>query len=171
MIHNSFKTFDVSKLNYFSTKKGYKRLAPGKEVGLLHIGIIIVCKDYVVKDGQVVELKVEANFNPKNPAKGYIHWVAEPAPGRRPDVVEIRNYNVLFNSPEPGNLENWLEDLNPNSLEVVEGCFADPSIKNVPVGSRFQFERVGYFILDPDTTPQKQVWNRIVSLKETKWEN
>jgi glutaminyl-tRNA synthetase len=76
----------------------------------------------------------------------------------------------LFQSEEPGALEDWLADLNPNSLQVVQGAFVDPSLRDAPIGHRVQFERVGYFILDKDTTKEKQVWNRIVTLKEAKWE-
>jgi glutaminyl-tRNA synthetase len=84
--------------------------------------------------------------------------------------VEVRLYDKLFKSKEPGNLENWLGDLNPDSLKVIHRVYVDESIKDAPVGTSVQFERVGYFVVDSDSTPEKNVWNRIVSLKEAKWE-
>lgn len=118
----------------------------------------------------MVEVLVEADFNPSSTAPGYIHWVSEPSPGVEPLKVELRLYDVLFKSADPSGVENWMDDLNPDSLKVFTGCYADPILKTAPVGSRFQFERVGYFCIDPDTTLDNIVCNRIVLLKEAKWE-
>mmetsp|Transcript_3801 Transcript_3801/g.5308 ORF Transcript_3801/g.5308 Transcript_3801/m.5308 type:complete len:764 (+) Transcript_3801:110-2401(+) len=151
--------------------KGYKRLAPGKEVGLMHAGWSIKCTD-IVKDasGNIIELKAEINWNPdKKQVGGFIHWVSEPAPGKDPVKIELRMYDVLFKSAEPGKLEDWLGDLNPDSLRVIYG-FADPSINNYKVEDHLQFERVGYFFKDQDSTTENAVWNRTVALKQAKWE-
>jgi len=151
--------------------KGYKRLAPNKEVGLAHVGCAIKCNEVVQdKDGKIVELKATVDWTPKTKPKGFIHWVAEPTPGQEPYSVEVRLYDKLFKSEEPGKLENWLEDLNPNSLQVISKVYVDPSLKAAAAGSRYQFERNGYFYVDPDTTANKAVWNRIVGLKEANWE-
>jgi len=71
-------------------------------------------------------------------------------------------------SEQPGSLDNWESDLNPNSLVVVSNCLLDPSVKGCKVGTQFQFERVGYFAVDTDSSADHMVWNRVVSLKESK---
>lgn len=152
-------------------KKGYKRLAPNKEVGLLHTGGTIKCTQAITdKEGNVLELLATWDPKPANKPAGHIHWVAEPKPGKEPEIVEVRLYDVLFKSEDPGSLENWLEDLNPNSLQVFSHCYVEP-LGEKHVGDRVQFERLGYFCVDPDSTKSRKVWNRIVSLKEAKWED
>lgn len=150
--------------------KGYKRLAPGQEVGLLHAGYTIKCTD-VIKDaaGNVSELKVTVNTSPTSKPRGFINWVAEPSPGQEPHKVDVRLYDVLFKSEQPNTSENWLDDLNPNSL-VITTCYVEPALANSKVGDSYQFERIGFFCVDVDSTSEKNVWNRIVTLKEAKWE-
>jgi len=150
--------------------KGYKRLAPNKEVGLLHAGFTIKCVD-VIKDasGNVVELKATINTAPTEKPKGFINWVAQPAPGQDPKKVEVRLYDKLFKSEQPAALDDWLADLNPDSLKVTS-CFIESALQDAKVGESFQFERVGFFCVDADSTPTHQVWNRIVTLRESKWE-
>ena len=76
-------------------------------------------------------------------------------------------YDRLFKAPDPGSNENFLEDLNPDSLEVVDAML-EPSLGDVPAASAFQFERLGYFSTDPiDHTPDKPVFNRVVTLRDT----
>lgn len=154
-------------------QKGYKRLAPNKEVGLNHIGCAIKCNE-VIKDsnGHPIELKVTVDWTPaKKQVQGYIHWVSEPKSGQEPLRIEVRLYDRLFKSADPGAFkDDWLNDLNPDSLKIVKNCPADPSIKNAKVGEARQFERVGYFCVDLDTTEDHMVWNRVVHLKEAKWE-
>jgi glutaminyl-tRNA synthetase len=149
--------------------KGYKRLAPKKSVGLMHASAVITCTDYV-KDanGNVTELKATIDLSLKSKPAGFIHWVAEPAPGKEPLAVEVRLYDFLFKSDEPAAIDDWVADLNPNSLVVVPKAYVDPSVKTAKTGTQFQFERTGYFAVDPDTTSEKMVWNRVVSLKESK---
>jgi glutaminyl-tRNA synthetase len=145
----------------------YFGLAPNKEVGLRH-AFNIICKEVIKNDkGEIVEIRADVDKEKKNKPKGHIHWVAEPASGKNPHTIEVRLFNKLFKSKEPGDLENWLEDLNPNSLEVLESALVDPSVLNAPVGTHYQFERVGFFVVDQDTTAEKQVWNRTVPLKDT----
>jgi len=146
------------------------RLKPGGEVRLRY-AYIIRC-DAVIKDdnGEVVEL--QCTYDPdtrsgsaaaQRKVKGTIHWVsiehAVPA--------EIRLYDRLFTTPDPGSAENFLDDLNPNSLEIVNVAL-EPSLGDVPVGSSYQFERLGYFSTDPvDHQPDKPVFNRVVTLRDT----
>jgi glutaminyl-tRNA synthetase len=151
--------------------KGYKRLAPNKEVGLQHVGFVLKCTEVIQdKEGNVVELKAVVDTAPKKKAQGYIHWVAEPQSGKKPDEVELRIYDKLFKSEQPAKIKEWVNDLNPNSLTVLSSCLADPVLRNAKVGDSFQFERIGFFCKDPDSTPSKSIWNRIVSLKEANWE-
>jgi glutaminyl-tRNA synthetase len=82
--------------------------------------------------------------------------------------VEVRLYSYLFNSKDPASLEDWLADLNPESLVVKSNSLADQSMKNIAEESRLQFERLGYFIIDTESTPEKTIFNRIVELKESK---
>lgn len=146
----------------------YFGLAPNKEVGLRYSYNIKCTAVIKNNEGEIVELHAEVDKTKANKPKGHIHWVAEPAPGKAPMNVEVRLFSNLFKSADPGSIvENWLDDLNPNSLEVIPGALADASLAVAKLGDHFQFERVGFFYVDPDTTPEKQVWNRTVTLKDT----
>jgi glutaminyl-tRNA synthetase len=151
---------------------GWHRLTPGREVRLRY-GYVIRC-DEVVKDaaGQVVELR--CSYDPdtrggNTPAgravKGTIHWVS--APHAVP--CEVRLYDRLFTVPDPdAGDENFKKYLNPDSLVVVKGALVEPSIRSDPPGSRYQFERVGYFCSDiVDSRPDALVFNRTVTLRDT----
>jgi len=81
--------------------------------------------------------------------------------------AEVRLYDRLFNSENPGESEDYHADLNPRSLEVLTNCWIEPSVAAAPAGTRYQFERLGYFSVDPDSTPGRLVFNRTVSLKDT----
>jgi glutaminyl-tRNA synthetase len=153
--------------------KGYFRLYPGNEVRLRY-GYIVRCTG-CVKDaaGNVVE--VHCTYDPQTrggntpdgrKVKGTIHWVSVP----HAIDAEVRLYETLFVKPDPDDVEpgkDWTSNLNPNSLEVLEGCKLEPSLKTAQPGDRFQFERLGYFCADPDSTPEKPVWNRTVGLRDT----
>jgi len=154
--------------------KDYHRLAPGREVRLRY-AFLIKCEK-VVKDektGEVVEL--HCTFDPDTrsggPAanrkvKGTIHWVS----AEHAVPAEVRLYDHLFAKPDPGDVaegENYLSNLNPNSLVVLTGCRVEPSLASAAAGSRFQFERQGYFCVDKDSAPGKLVFNRTVSLRDT----
>src|SRR5262249_51889869 len=112
-----------------------------------------------------VELDTKAGKNPTDARKvhGVIHWVdaATSVP------AEIRVYDRLFKSPRPEDGGgDFLEHLDPNSLEVIHGARLEPSLATAAVGSRWQLERVGYFIVDEDSTPKLFVLNRIVTLRD-----
>ncbi len=153
----------------------YFRLAPGKEVRLKY-AYNILCTE-VIKDsatGKVVELRATVDLDNKNKkTKGNIHWVAQPEPGKEPATIEVRLYDKLFKSKLPeGTKEqpkNFLDDINPDSLVVLPSAVASPSVLlHTNAFDRLQFEREGYFVVDPDTTADKVVWNRITTLKEDK---
>lgn len=150
--------------------KKFFRLKPGGEVRL-RFAYIIRC-DAVIKDdsGEVVELR--CSYDPdtrsgsaaaQRKVKGTIHWVSV----EHAVPAEVRLYDRLFTSPDPGNAENLLDDLNPKSLEVVNAAL-EPSLGQVATGSTYQFERLGYFSTDPvDHQPDKPVFNRVVTLRDT----
>jgi glutaminyl-tRNA synthetase len=147
----------------------YFRLAPGAEVRL-RWAYLIKCT-HVVKNerGEIVE--VHCTYDPatlnRNPTdrkvKGTIHWVS----AQYAVPAQVRLYDTLFLTPKPDEDENWKASINPNSLQVLKECYVEPSLANAEVGSRYQFERTGYFCVDPDTQPGHLVFNRTVSLRDT----
>jgi glutaminyl-tRNA synthetase len=154
--------------------KKYFRLAPGREVRLRY-GYFIKCVDVVKNNdtGEVVELhctydpETRGGYAPDGrKVQGTLHWVsAESAIG-----VEIRLYDRLFNKADLNDLEEglgFLDYINPDSLKVIEHCVVEGSIASAIPGARYQFEREGYFIVDPDSVPEKLVFNRIVPLRDT----
>jgi glutaminyl-tRNA synthetase len=172
----------------------YHRLSPGTEVRLRY-AYIVKCVG-VVKDaatGEVTELR--CTYDPETLSgkgtqsgrrvKGTIHWVAAPGEDRAvtdppegghhgaangPARGEVRLYDRLFKGENPEDApegQDFLSNLNPDSLEVLRGCWLEPSLANLPAGTRVQFERLGYFVVDPDSTPGAPVFNRIVSLRDT----
>ncbi|KAK5609812.1 putative glutamine--tRNA ligase [Crenichthys baileyi] len=147
-------------------EKGYKRLTPEQPVGLRHAGYVISVQK-VIKDsqGKVVELEVTCcSSETAEKPKAFIHWVSQPL------VCEVRLYERLFlhkHPEDPSEVPNgFLSDINPNSLQVISSALVDISVKAAKVLDRWQFERVGYFSLDPDSTTDKLVFNRTVTLKE-----
>ncbi len=152
--------------------KGYYRLRPNGEVRLRY-GYLIKCEE-VIKDaeGKVVELR--CTYDPMSAGggssdgrkvKGVIHWVSAA------DAVEaeVRLYDNLFAKENPDDVEEgktFTDYLNPNSL-VIKTAYCERSLGEVKEGDRFQFERVGYFCVDKDSTPEKVVFNRTVGLKDT----
>ena len=150
--------------------KGYFRLSPGKEVRLRY-GYFIKCEDYVTdENGEVVELK--CTYDPETrggnapdgrKVKGTIHWVS----AKHCVEAEVRLYDRLFTVEQPGmGDEDFLTQMNPDS-EIVSTCLIEPALANAKAGDRVQFERVGYFCCDPDSTAEKLVFNRTVSLKDS----
>jgi glutaminyl-tRNA synthetase len=98
--------------------------------------------------------------------KGTIHWVS----AEHAIDAEVRLYDNLFTKEDPNEVaegQDFTANLNPNSLEVVSAAKLEPSLRDAKPGSRYQFERLGYFSVDPDTTPQKPVFNRTVALRDT----
>lgn len=118
-----------------------------------------------------MEVQAEVDLADKTTkCKGNLHWVAQPAPGVEPTRVELRLYDRLFDSEEPGAMENWLEDINSSSLQSVAGALADSGVAGAKDMDKFQFERVGYFSCDVDSKAGVLVFNRTVKLKETEKE-
>ncbi len=153
-----------------SPEKGYNRLAPGRTVRLRY-GYCITC-DEVIKDaaGDVVELRAShlpETLGGKAPAdgrkvNGVIHWLS----ARHAVKAELRLYDRLFRVTKPDEGGDVMANLNPDSLAVVHG-FVEPSLAGATPGSRYQFERVGYFAVDSeDSKPGQLVFNRIVGLRE-----
>jgi glutaminyl-tRNA synthetase len=153
--------------------KKYFRLAPGAEVRLRY-AYCVRCVE-VIKDTQGQVIEVRCTHDPQtlhqNPpdgrrVKGIIHWVS----AAHAIPAEIRLYDHLFVKPDPDDVppgQTYLANLNPNSLQVLDSCKLEPSLAGVQVGERFQFERQGYFCVDPDSKPGHLVFNRIVALKDT----
>ncbi len=153
--------------------KQFYRLAPGREVRLRYAYFIKCVK--VVKDtqGQIVEL--HCTYDPATrggdapdgrKVKSTIHWVS----AAHALEAEARLYDYLFTKPNPDDVEegqDFLDTVSPNSLEVLTGCKLEPSLADAKPGAKFQFERQGYFCVDPDSTEGKLVFNRTVSLKDT----
>lgn len=148
----------------------YFRLSPGKEVRL-RWGYLVTCVDVVKNDdGQVVE--VHCTYDPETrggnapdgrKVKGTIHWVS----ARHAVRARVRLYDRLFQLENPDGPE-WKENLNPDSLETLTDCWVEPALGDAAAGSRWQFERIGYFVADEvDTAPGRPVFNRAVSLRDT----
>jgi len=153
--------------------KEFFRLAPGREVRLRY-AYFITCRDVVKNEkGELLELR--CTYDPKTrggdapdgrKVKTTLHWVSAPHAAD----AEVRLYDHLFVKPDPDQVEDgkdWKSNLSPNSLEILTGCKVEPSLAGAPPGSRFQFERLGYFCVDPDSTPERPVFNRTVSLRDT----
>jgi len=147
----------------------FHRLSPGREVRLRY-AYFITCRD-VVKDadGRVVELR--CTYDPEThggdspdgrKVKGTLHWVS----AAHAADAEVRLYDRLFTVPDPASETDWLAHLNPRSLEVVTAKI-EPCLKDVSPGYRCQFERKGYFCADPDSRPDRPVFNRTVTLRDT----
>ncbi|WCJ20314.1 Glutamine--tRNA ligase [Euphorbia peplus] len=147
--------------------KDFYGLAPGKSV-LLRYAFPIKCTEVILADDKETIHEIRAEYDPskKTKPKGVLHWVAEPSSGIDPLKVEVRLFDKLFNSENPAELDDWLADLNPQSKVVMSSAYAVPSLKNAAVGERFQFERLGYFVVDKDSTPDKLVFNRTVTLRD-----
>lgn len=153
--------------------KKFFRLAPGREVRLRY-GYFITCTD-VIKDasGEVVELR--CTYDPATrggdapdgrKVQGTIHWVS----AAQALDCELRLYDKLFSVPDPDAVpegKDFLDMVDPASLVVVRGAKVEPSVGGDPAGTRYQFERTGYFISDPDSRPGRLVFNRTVTLRDS----
>ena len=150
--------------------KKFFRLSPGSEVRLRY-AYILKC-ERVVKDASGAVTELRCTYDPGSltgetstrRVKGTIHWVSAP----QAKDAEVRIYDRLFQSSDPGEGgREPLTDLNPNSLERVAGCKIEPALAEAAPGARFQFERLGYFCMDPDSRPGSPVFNRTVTLKDS----
>jgi glutaminyl-tRNA synthetase len=152
--------------------KKFFRLSPGREVRLRG-AYFLTCTE-VVKDpatGEITELR--CRYDPATrggsappdgrKVKATLHWVS----AAHALDAEVRLYDRLFNAESPGESGDFLADLNPNSLEVLKNCKLEPSVAGASPGTRYQFERLGYFCVDPDSQPGRLVFNRTVTLKDT----
>ena len=149
------------------------RLSPGREVRLRY-GYFVTCTS-VVKDAAGNVAEVHCTYDPATRGgdspdgrkpKATIHWVS----AEHARDVEVRLYEPLFSVPSPDDVpegKDWKDNINPNSLTVLSGCKAEPSLASAKAGDRFQFERLGYFCVDPDSADGKLVFNRAVGLKDT----
>ncbi|MBO0750679.1 MAG: glutamine--tRNA ligase/YqeY domain fusion protein [Bradyrhizobiaceae bacterium] len=149
--------------------KKFFRLSPGREVRLRY-AYLITCRE-AVKDasGEVVELRCTydpatrgGNAPDGRKVQGTIHWVS----AAHAVAAEVRLYNQLFSKPEP-DVANFAAELNPNSLEVLTSAKLEPAIASQDTTAPVQFERMGYFVRDRDSTPDRQVFNRTVGLRDT----
>ena len=152
--------------------KQYFRLSPGREVRLRY-GYLVTCTSVVKNDkGEVVE--VHCTYDPATrggntpdgrKVKATIHWVS----AAHAVDAEVRVYETLFSKENPDETEDgqdFTANLNPNSLELISQAKLEPSLAEAKPGSRYQFERLGYFCVDPDSKPGKPVFNRTVALKD-----
>ena len=146
------------------------RLAPGQEVRL-RSAYFVTCRE-VIKDeaGQVVELR--CTYDPatrggdapdSRRVKATLHWLS----AAHAVPAEVRLFDHLFSSPNPGTTSDFMADLNPDSERVVAGAFMEAGLADAEVGVTYQFERLGYFTPDPDGTPARPVFNRTLTLKDT----
>ncbi|MBE56593.1 MAG: glutamine--tRNA ligase [Acidobacteria bacterium] len=149
--------------------KKFFRLAPGREVRLRG-AYFITCVD-VVKDGQGEIVELRCTYDPTTRGgsspdgrrvKATLHWVSV----EQALTAQVRLYDRLFVDEHPGENRNFLEAINPSSLEVINTCRVEPSVASMAPGDRCQFERLGYFCVDPDSSDGQLVFNRTVSLRD-----
>jgi glutaminyl-tRNA synthetase len=150
--------------------KKFYRLAPGREVRFRY-AYFITCKEAIKKDDKIIELRctydpaTKGGYAPDGrKVRATIHWVsAESAID-----AEVRLYERLFTIKDPAGQkdEDFKDFLNPNSLEIINSCKIEPELKKLKPLDRFQFERLGYFCIDPDTTNEKLIINRTATLRD-----
>ncbi len=150
--------------------KKFFRLSPGREVRLRY-AYFITCREAVKNvDGEIVELR--CTYDPETrggdapdgrKVKATLHWVS----AAHAATAEVRLYDRFFKSEEPGAVGDFLDDINPDSLEVVADARLEPTLGQMAVGTMVQFERLGYFCVDRDSTPESRVFNRTITLRDT----
>jgi glutaminyl-tRNA synthetase len=151
-------------------EKKFFRMSPGREVRLRY-AYFITCRE-VMKNakGEVTELRCTydpatkgGNAPDGRKVKATIHWVS----AAHSIPAEVRLYNPLFSKPDPTGGENFTADLNPASLETLTDCRLEPALAQAANEAPVQFERLGYFCRDADSTPQRPVFNRTIGLRDT----
>ena len=149
--------------------KKFFRLSPGREVRLRY-AYFITCEE-VIKDSEGNITELHCKYDPEtkggNPpdgrkVKATLHWVS----ASNSIDAEIRKYDRLFHKPEPDKEDNFMDAINPNSLEVLSNCKLEPSLMDVQIGESIQFERLGYFCKDPDSK-DSPVFNQTVALRDS----
>ena len=150
--------------------KKFFRLGLGREVRLRY-AFFITCTE-IIKDVNGKILEVRCTYDPETrggnapdgrKVKGTIHWVS----AEHAQEAEIRLYNSLYTCPHPGTENDFVDDINPKSIEVLSGCKLEPSLSELDINSPIQFERIGYFYKDLDSQIDKPVYNRTVSLRDS----
>jgi len=146
------------------------RMSPGREVRLRY-AYFVTCREAVKNDaGEVIELR--CTYDPETrggnapdgrKVKATIHWVS----AAHAVEAEVRIYEHLFANPNPGAEEDFLQDINPDALSVLKDCRLEPALADAPLGEAIQFEREGYFCLDPDAKPGHAVFNRTIALRDS----
>lgn len=149
--------------------KKFFRLGPGREVRLKG-AYIVQCTDYKKDDkGNITEIhciydpETRSGSNTSKKVKGTLHWVSV----AHAIDAEVRLYDRLFLDEDPAEKEDFKTSLNPDSLKVLQHCKLEPSLKEAVAGDKFQFQRLGYFCVDPDATPEHPVFNRTVPLRDS----
>ncbi len=152
--------------------KKFFRLAPGREVRLRY-AYFVKCTD-AIKDENSNITEIHCTYDPATrggdapdgrKVKATLHWVS----AEHALPAEVRLYDTLSTKENPEDVpqgQDFTSNLNPNSLEILENCYVEPSLKDAQPLDRYQFERLGYFCVDPDTTADKLVFNRTVTLKD-----
>ena len=152
--------------------KKFFRLAPGREVRLRY-AYLVTCTE-VIKDAQGNITELHCTYDPATRGgnapdgrrvQGTIHWVS----AQHAKPAEVRLFDRLFSVPDPNDVpegQDWRQNINPESLRTTKAML-EPSLAEAQVGDRFQFERMGYFCVDPDTTTNQMVINRVATLKDT----
>ncbi|MFQ6061526.1 MAG: glutamate--tRNA ligase family protein, partial [Thermoplasmata archaeon] len=148
----------------------FYRLAPGREVRLRY-AYFLKCKEVIKKNGEIVELRCTVDPSTRGGdapdgrrVRSTLHWVS----AAHAVDAEVRLYDKLFTVPNPLGQKgvDFKEFVNPNSLRVLTSCKVEPALKSLKHFDRFQFERLGYFCIDPDTTEERLVINKTVGLKD-----
>ena len=152
--------------------KKFFRLAPGREVRLRY-AYFLTCNEAIKDDaGNVIELRCTidpetrgGNAPDDRKVKATLHWVS----AEKALSAEVRLYDKLFTKANPNDDsdgQDFTAHLNPDSLTILETCYVEPSLADAAPGSRFQFERLGYYCVDPDSTNDRLVFNRTVTLRD-----
>ena len=152
--------------------KKFFRLAPGREVRLRYAYLITCTK--IIRNQKDEITEIHCTYDPKTrggntpdgrKVKGTIHWVTA-ATGIN---AEIRQYDHLFTTEVPGKSGNLFDDINPNSLTKISDCKLEPALQNIPIGETIQFERLGYYCMDKDSSFKQLIFNQTIGLRDT-WE-
>lgn len=146
----------------------YFRLTPGAEVRLRYAYIIKCTGVSKNARGEVTEVRCTYDPDTRGGAsdrkvKGTIHWVS----AQHARSAQVRLYDTLFTAPKPDDEQDWKKLINPNSLERLPNCWVEPALEYAGAGMHYQFERTGYFCVDPDSQPGRLVFNRTVTLRDT----
>ena len=152
--------------------KKFFRLAPGREVRLRYAYLITCTK--IIRNQKDEITEIHCTYDPKTrggntpdgrKVKGTIHWVTAATAIN----AEIRQYDHLFTTEVPGKNGNLFDDINPNSLTKISDCKLEPALQNIPIGETIQFERLGYYCMDKDSSFKQLIFNQTIGLRDT-WE-